>query len=475
MKAETITSTVRLVVVKPLDGDWDALGRTLRALRAPLHRVLNGTVCELEVKRSGPCWAPTPGDIEKRRDACHPRTASYRLVGALWDQERAAAAQRVAAKKAYAGDEVIVETKPTSAVQLGVAGAAFARWGKFDKERWKGTTSLPSFRQHSPIYVAGQGVRLYDEDGSVVLELNLITGGRTRLVVQACDGSGFAKLRRLLDNTDGVGDVRLIEDDDRRAGKRKWFAMAAFTEVRPEPRAGKTMAVHRGIRSFLTCAIERSDPQRRDAFTTVLETGDDILRHKAAYAARRRSLGQQGRQLGAGAKGHGIDRRHERITRIEDAEARWVRTKCQEVAAHLLRIAERHGVGRILLEDWTNPAKDGAPELGSYVEYMVRSFPLAELRAAVEWSAQKRGYAIDIVRTEHNSRDCPACEHRHEEAQRGIFMCAKCKLERNVDVVFAWNMLKRDGKTPGIEETRAANKRAAAKLRGASKKAAKAA
>jgi transposase len=230
------------------------------------------------------------------------------------------------------------------------------------------------------------------------------------------------------------------------------------------------MAIHRGIKSFLTCAIERSDPQRRDAFTAVLETGEDILKHKAAYSARRRSLGRQGRQLGAGAKGHGVERRHERVTRIEDSEALWVRSKCQEVAAHLFRLAERHGVGRILVEHWTNPASNGAPELGAHVEHLVRSFPLAELRACIEWGAKKRGYSVELVRTDYNSRDCPGCGHRHEQAQAGTFMCHGCKLERGVDVIFVWNMLQRDVCTPGIEETKEANKRAASLLRKAAKR-----
>ncbi len=217
-------------------------------------------------------------------------------------------------------------------------------------------------------------------------------------------------------------------------------------------------------------AVARSVEEVKDAYTTILETGEDIVRHKAGYTARRRSLGRQGRQLGAGAKGHGVDRRMERVTSLEDVEARWVRSKCQETAAHTIKIALAKGVSRILIEDWTNPAKDGAPELGEHVERLVRSFPLAQLRESIEWAAQKAGIAVDAVRTDNNSRDCPNCGHRHNHAQHGMFTCEKCELKRNADVIFAWNMLRKDGKKPGIDEANQAMQCAVTKLQRAPKR-----
>lgn len=459
----TLTATARLKIVKPVDGDWDALGRVFRALRAPAHRVLNAVVRELELNGPGEWWAPTDGDVKADRERCHPRTASYRIAGSIWRQERADAAARVAKKKPYAGDEAIAVLEPSSSVQLGLAGAAYARQQKFSKERWKGSMSLPSFKGGSPIYVAGQGVSLRAEDGAAILDMNLLVGGRTRVIVQACDGSGFAKLRTLLDAPDQIGDIRIIEDDRGHGG---WFAFVSYSFAKPTPRHGGTMALHRGISCFLSAAVARSDENKQNAYTTILETGGDILKHKQGYTARRRDLGKQGRQLGAGAKGHGIARREERVTRLEDSEARWVKTKCQETAAHAIRLALKYGVSRILVEDWTNPAKDGAPELGAHVEYMVRSFPLAQLLTSIEWAAQKSGITVERMRTDNNSRDCPHCGHRHDQSQHGTFTCEKCELKRSADVVFAWNMLLRDGKAPGIAEANEATKRAVKKLRG---------
>lgn len=469
--AEMLVATARLKIVRPLDGDWDNLGRILRALRAPAHRVLNAVVRELEAQGPGSWWEPTTGDVAKGREKCHPQTASYRIAGEFWRREREEAAARVAKRKAYPGDDAIAQVVPLSAVQLGLAGAAYARWQKFGKERWKGTMSLPSFTGGSPIYVAGANVKTYAEDGAFVLDMPLVQGERTRVVVQACDGSGFARLRHLIDNPDSVGDVKLVED---KRGEGGWFAFVSYSFPKPQPKQGVTMSVHRGVKCFLSVAVARSSDEARDAFTAVLETGDDILRHKQGYTARRRSLGQQKRQIGAGAKGHGVARREQHITRLEDAEARWTRTKCQEVAAHAVKIAKAKGVSRILIEDWTNPARDGAPELGEHLEYMVRTFPLAQLRGCIDWAAQKAGIVVESVQTKGNSMDCPVCGHHHEKAQHGTFRCENptCRLERNADVVFAWNMLRRDGKVPGVKEANAAANKAGKAMAGKPRKAA---
>lgn len=473
-----IVSTLRLEVIRPLDGDWDALGSALRALRTPLHRVLNGVVTDLEVEERA-------GKLGKEEDGKIPaRTRGYQLTRDLWLNEREAAAARVAAykqdpkkNKIYAGDQQIATVHPGAQVINGVAGAAYARWQKWRKEKWAGKMSLPSFKKNSPIYIASSGgaVKIEEKDGLGVLRLSLFAGGDEtrpvvmRLVVKPYRGSGWASLKKIFSDPDCLGDCRLIEDNH--GGKRKWMAFVSFRSEVREAAQGRTMALHRGLRTFLTAAIARSDDGKEEAYTTVLADGGDILAHKAGYDARRRSLGRHRRELGAGARGHGKARREEHITRLEDAEARWVRTKCQEIAAHAMRLAEKRGVSRILVEDWTNPAKEGAPELGEYLECLVRRFPLAQLRESIEWAAKKRGYKVEIVASDGNARTCPKCRHVHTAEQShafgkaGVFRCEECLLERPVDMIYPWNMLVRDGKPLPLNDQIAATKRATDRIK----------
>lgn len=457
---QSLVATLRLEVIKPVDGDWDRLGTLLRALKAPVHRILNKVITDLEVNDRAGIYSKGNGKGPNGKDL-HPRTDSYRLTRDIWARERLEAEERVAKKKPYSGDEAIASLSPSSSPILGVSNQAFSKWKKWKKEAWKGTMSLPSFNAKSPIFVAGDGVKVEASDGNVVLSLRLTTEGWTSIIVKPYHTSGRAAVKKILSSPSCVGDVRLIQETH--DGKKKWQAFLSYSFDVSEVATGRTMALHRGVRTFLSAAV--ASEGGKEAYTTILETGEDIRRHKDVYKIRRRSLGRQGRQLGMGAKGHGVARRYERVTRLEDAEDRWVATKCQEVAAHAIRLGERKGVNRILIEDWTNPAKDGAPELGEHVEFVVRSFPLARLRTAIEWAAKKKGWAVEVVPSDYNSRTCPSCGFVNEATKKDMFRCSECLLERSVDVVYAWNMLLRDGKPSALEDAKKASKRAAGRLR----------
>lgn len=478
-KEGEFVATIRLEIIKPLDGDWDAVGPAMRALRAPIHRVLNGTITDLEVEERA-------GRLGRKEDGKIPaQTRCYQLVRDLWFQEREEAAERVAAnardkkKAVYPGDEKIATTQPSGMVILGLASAVFTRWQYWRAEKWKGKISLPSFKGGLPIYVASSNdsVSLTSRDGSAILRVPLFGGGddsrptRVQFVVRPYGGSGFATLKRLLAEPDNVCDCRIVEEDGR-DGKRKWFAFVSYKAYVKPVTSGRTMALHRGVRTFLTAAIARSD-DGKEAYTVVLADGGDIRAHKAGYDARRQSLGRHRRELGAGARGHGQARREEHITRLEDAEARWVRTKCQQIAASAVKLAIKRGVSKILIEDWSNPAKDGAPELGEYVERIVRRFPLAELKGCIEWAAKKNGLQFEQTPSDGNSRTCPNCGHEHDAEQgsafgkSGTFRCEKCMLERPVDMIYPWNMLIRDGKPSPLPDQIRATKRTVGRLKAA--------
>lgn len=460
---KSITATLRLEIVKPVDGDWDDFGRTIRALRAPLHRVLNGVVTDLEIEKRVADESGVKGK--------HPQTRAYQITGALWKRERDAAVARIAAGKPYAGDEAIAEVEPGSSLVLGAATAAYTKWQKYRKEAWRGSMTLPTFRGSSPVFVVGAGVGLDVSDGNHVLRLNL-KGGRgvaSRLIVKVDGGSAHADLRRIVDGAAKLGDCRVVEDD--RGGKRKWFALVSHTREIEDVTGGRTMALHRGVTTFLTAAIGRDG--EKEALTRVIAYGKDILAHKDAYSARRRSLGQHSRELGAGAKGHGKARREEHITRLQDADARWVENKCRQIAADAMRLGESRGVTRIVLDDWTNPASAGAPHLGEHVEKMIRRFPLAQLRTSIEWAAKKRGWTVDVVSGADESRECPGCGHVHDAppvrvhhaGEARIFVCERCKLERAADAIAAWNMLRRAGSSAPVSDAVNAGKRTAGRLR----------
>lgn len=450
MSAKPFVATVRSEVVKPLDTSWDLLGRQLRALARPLHRVLNKAISELELMHTGKLLGIEDG-IE--------RTVAYQQVNHYWRLEREDAAARVACGKPYKGDDDIATIAPACSPVLGAAGAVYARWKRYHKESWKGTMALPTFKRDQPIDIASSSdaVQLTIEDGSFVLDLRLVADApHTRLIIRPYGGAAYAELRRVAADPELLGSCKLLWKKPQRGGPDKWLALLAVKRPVRKASGSKTMAIHRGVRTFLTAAVMGDD--RCDALTMIVADGGDIHEHKQAYSARRRSLGRHQRERGNGARGHGRERRFEAIAKLEDSEANWVKTKCQQVAARVVKIAEQRGVGRILIEDWSNPAKDGAPELGEHVERIVRQFPLAQLKDAISWAAQNAGIEVAEVETKDYSRRCPNCGHVHEAAQFPQFLCTECQLSRPVDMTFPWNMLVDHAAADGSELVRAHNR-----------------
>lgn len=480
MNEQTITSTLRFEVVKPLgDRTWDELGAMLRALRAPLHRVMNHAISELELMRTAikhqiPAlhWDSM---VKSRKplgpnEHAHPQSVCYQLVARSWAHERQAAADRVASGKFYRGDDLIATTEPGAQTVNGCSSVVYSRWQKYDKERWKGESSLASFKTKPPIAVASSdAVQLDIVDGSFVLTLKLLAGqnGTIELVVRPYGGSGFADARRLVagisapnDAPIGIklGDCRLVYLEPKRSGDHgSWQAMVSWT--RPAAQSiggGRVMALRRGIANFLVGAIGSTN-EREARFWS--ETGADIRAHKLGYSARRRSLGRQTRQLGTGAHGHGEARRLEHVTRLEDAEQRYVQSKCREVAAHAIRNAQASAVSTILIEDWSTPGSD---------EMFIVQWPFAALKESIVWAAKRHGIEVKEVSTIYNARRCPLCKQLNESSER-VFLCdnSACRLKRDREHVVAWNMLidaQAEGPRHPHEDMKRATKRARGRL-----------
>lgn len=462
----TVVKTARCLIVRPVDGDWDALGRTLRALQTPAHRVLTNVARDLELARH---------DASNEKPL---RSLCYDFVKKRWAEERDAARARCARKRGgYQGDEAVAEVLPSSALALGMDGVVYERWKRFDKDRWSGKSTLPTFRSKPSLCVAGQGVRLRARDGRYLLRVSLLPGHGTAntLAVRPYAGKDHGVLNRVLDGTATLGSIQIKRDGKDGPHKGKWMVLISCSEERVEPpAAGRTMAVHRGVSNFLTMAIAREG--NRSARTRIVQTGDDIVRSYAIYDRRLRSMQKQKGQVGKGARGHGKKRREQHLKNLKGKQANRIASKCEQVAADLMRHAQRDGVSRILIEDWANPASEGdSAPLGRHVAAIVRRFPMGRLRDCIERAAELRGIRVERVSTYYNSCRCPKCEHVHEtpplhrdgRQKLTVFQCHECDLKRPVDVVFAWNMLVRDGQELPLDDAIAAEKRAVEAIRAA--------
>jgi IS605 OrfB family transposase len=198
--------------------------------------------------------------------------------------------------------------------------------------------------------------------------------------------------------------------------------------------------------------------------------GQDVLAKKAQWASRRGALRAHKRELGAGAKGHGEKRRYETYRALDDVERNWVKTYVQQRAAAVVAVAGKFGCGSVVLEDYGAKAMaDDVDGQNAEVARLIRQFPFAQLKTAIEWACAKAGIRVVIVPAQYESVTCPKCGNidASQDGGRGVFRCAKCSLERSVDGVAAWNMLRSAGSPDGFTN---ADKAMRSSLQGPAKK-----
>jgi len=455
---------VKAEIIKPIGATWEEVGPHLHALRNVSHRMLNTaiTACAIADAERG----------ESKKKLVF-ESVAYEATKTALERDRDFAQAMLAIGKTK--DPIArerLERRAMLSVPSNIYNAASMKASqryKTDRvEVFTGKKSLPSFRSGAPIFVR-DGDRAWSivKDGNGYTLVVKIYGGRSgsvRFALAFDGGSAFAHAKRLTDE-EAIergdikrGDLKLVWLER----KRKWLAIMSYGFPKPlctlEP--NRALAVHLGIRSFLTTATGDGD-------AGPLFDGGDIVAFKGQMDRRKRSLQRHRRELGTGARGHGVERRAATYRKLEDKEQRFVRTKCQQAASAVVKRAAAKGCGMVLIEDYSpKEMADGASEPGAR---FLRRWPFAELRACIKWACEREGIAVKIVPAAYESVTCPKCGNvdAEQDDRRGTFQCrrAGCELRRPADVVAAWNMLRRGGEDPGIEKSTEKTKEFVEKLK----------
>ena len=323
-----------------------------------------------------------------------------------------------------------------------LALSLFNRWLKSG-----GKMSLPSFRVGCPVMVKATGTKFGRDEVGYWMSLHL--GGTSNawwpVVVLPEGGSAHATARKIADGEYRALNCKVLRAKRRRAtgeAKPTWVVKLAFERPAPTvaPNPEVAVAVHGGIKCAATLACSNGS-----AF--VADSGAKILHTKAQLAARRARIGGIGKEgtLGDGARGHGTARRFERLQKIEEVQDLSIEGWCRRLAAIVVKKALRWGAGTILLEDYS-PKKlaDDAEERGETDRSvrLLRNFPTARLRTAIEQRAVKAGLRILLVPAYYECSTCPKCGNFGVEQNRGeLFECSACGFRRSSDNVAALNML----------------------------------
>ena len=447
-----VAGTLKCEIVRPEGETWDEVGSRMRALRDTLAPALNETMRELYPAAMAWIGAIRDGNKDEVKLRSKWQNVAKKTLLAKWKEEMS----RKLAFETSRRDDVNERTFAPPLDVLSDRELVLARFnGQPLKDLLASRASIPSWKRGAAYYAEGRACAIDGSPDKARLKFPLWGSGSraTTLVIVPCGNQHRSLWNKLV-----VGDYKMgrvgISYCER---KRNWYALISWTgEVEVEMQKGQQAACNFGVNVFLQAVAEDGSSFRVD--------GSDILVTRKRFAHRRWSIQKSLDTMGRGSRGHGKRRRLAPITKIEDAENRWMETKCRTVAAELVKWCVRHRVGVINLEDLEG-IRDGkaASMHHTNVKRLIHQWSFYELRLAVERQASEFGVQVKVDTAEFNSQRCPRCGYTSEENTKQVsgreeyiihhgkaysrrdkmrmFECVSCGFKADGDVVAAANHL----------------------------------
>jgi hypothetical protein len=409
-----LITVVSVDLVRPLEAEWEQVGPVLHRIRNVAHRCLNASIrrCAL---------------IETTGEKVAFATATYRTVGELLKKEQ----------------EYCPDLSVSSAIQVAWSKSAADKYVSMRKAMWKGEMSLPSYKRGAPIMLAVANWDFERDDKGYRLRVKLMAGRAPWNVFAAVaeGGGAHGQLRMLLSGEATRGDLKIVYDERR----KRWTARLTLKRPMPVPLPldpTRVLSVHRGMRSFITWATS-------EGATDILDGGEQVLAFKDQMHRRRRGWYAHKKSASKRTHGRGYFRRYQMYRELEDKEANFVDTKCKQLAARVVSLAVKHGCGKVIIDDWSASELGDAVEAkdGAYKAWLVRRWPFAQQKQAIEQALLKIGLVLEVVPSAYESQTCPSCGHvdAKSDGGRGTFCCTACGFKRHVDSVANLNALRQAG------------------------------
>jgi transposase len=421
-RKEVLARTLTCEIAKPLNRTWDELGSTLRGLAAVAHRCIQASTLEY-------AHALQSGRKPNGYEAGKMEVDSF--------------LEWVTTHK-----DAKVKERFAALIEGGVPGGTVSAWDQIAKQsvqRWlkeRRSTRLPSMGKGAPVALRRAELDITLEDNRPVLSMTLDPGrkqGKIKVALMTTKGPHWSLLRQVAAGELEMGGAKILTKD----GKKWMVLLSVFAPKTPAKDVDqqKALVVHRGMHNFITCMSTEGHFRK-------LIRGNKLRAQKQSLAARRRDMGMVSPyERGDGAKGHGRDRRFDAVSRIEDLEARVVKTACQQAASAVVELAKLQGCGSIVIEQYGGIG----PDEDRNVRRFLPRFPYYQLKAAIDWACKKSELALVEIEQEYISCTCPRCNVTDTAAHNtrtGIFHCRACSFHREADFVAALHMLRRSGFNP---------------------------
>lgn len=226
--------------------------------------------------------------------------------------------------------------------------------------------------------------------------------------------------KQLLQTRQGESDLCLV--------KGKWFLMATCNvEEPPLGRDGEVLGVDFGIAEIATTSEGKS------------YSGEKVKALRRKMRAHRARLQKRGT---TSAK--------RRLKKAAKKQERFVRDTNHCISKELVATAKasQKALG---LEDLTG-IRDRANGFNKEMRWQMGNWAFGQLRAFVEYKAQKAGVRVVVIDPRNTSRTCHECGHceKANRKSQAHFKCRACGHQSNADYNAALNISKRAAVNPPI-------------------------
>lgn len=420
-----ITKTIKYQIVKPLDCNWDLLGRVLRDINYETRKILNQTI-QL-------CWEYSNFSSDyKDKHGVYPNN------------------QEVLKYKGIDGYIYNILKDKYKRLNTGnlsqTLKSGYDRWKADQKDIFLGKKSIPCFKKDCPIDLANKSINIYKEDNNYIAKLSLLSrayknelgvkSGQIKVVLKANDNSQKAILNRIISGQYKLCASQIINT------KNKWFLHISF-KFEPEEKKldhNRILGIDLGVVNVATLQVFDKVTNKYDwlKYNQCVLEGSELIAFRQRIEKRREGLKKQAKVAGDGRVGHGRHTRMKPLNKISDKIAKFRDTYNHKISRYIVDFALKHNCGIIQMEDLTGFSQKAK-------EAFLKNWSYCDLQEKIKYKAEENCIEVVLVNPQYTSKRCNKCGHIHEEnrickTNQSKFKCMSCGYESNADINAARNI-----------------------------------
>lgn len=430
---------VKIQIIKPLDTDWNILGKTLRELQYNTWKMANRGIQLL--------W-----DYQNFDFAYKTKYGEYFKL-----QNGTLPSGRKNIKSDLINETADFNYLMYSSMKDAVSKKIENIWSRNRKEILNGERSIVNFKRNIPIQLhnkqmmdSKRNVLIHSENNDnysrYSINIKLLSkqyakeeferkSGAFLLALAVKDKYQRAIVDRLISGEYRLSMSEITYDKQ----KKKWFLMLAysFDAVKEKLNKDNILGVDLGVTIPAMLAFNNNKYYRKS-----IGDGQEILDFKKQIYRRKRLLQRSRSWSGNGSQGHGRKTLMKPLDKLAHKISRYRETKNHAMSRVIVKEAIANNCGTIQMEDLS-----GISETNLFL----KQWTYYDLQTKIINKAREAGIDVILINPKYTSARCNKCGYIHRSIDKSLwrpdqahFICQNCDYKENADLNAAKNIATKD-------------------------------